>query len=1125
MAGDYSRDRFEPRKRFSGVLMQQGRVQLDSDWNEGVAIADRRWRAETLDVFGPCRVSEETPDAFKIGIDGAGALTIGRGRMYLDGHLAECFGAPPEAFDAVLEELRGTVPLPLATQPWFPGADELEVPAGRHLVFLDLWRREVTFLEDSEVVEQAVGVDTTTRWQTAWRVELLLDVGADITCETADADIPGWIERTRPSAGRLSSRPATASSDQGPCLIPPSEGYRGLENRLYRAEIHDGGAVGAATFTWSRHNGVIATAVTAMPALDTLRVVRTQRDPVLRFTSGDWVEVTDELRELAGLPGVMRQVATVHDGTNTITLTADLPAGEFPTDAQHLTDPLRHTRVRRWDQSGAVRDTDGSLLVDLDAPGASGVIPVPAAGTWVALEDGVEISFSTDAAVGNDLHSGDFWLIVTRTADRWVETLDTAPPRGIHHHFCRLAVVDHDGETFIGTPFDCRPKVPPVTGLGPGCCTVVVQVGDDIQAAIDSLPPSGGCVCLKTGTHLIDRPLAIASSNVVLKGESPQTVVRMKKGTRMLRARPQDPAGVISDLVIASVRFELLNKEQLDKPGLGVLELCRCERVRISDCWVELAQFDLLAAILCVEVDELTVERCHVERAAKGIWVARDSRAIAIRDCELLGSVEKDVEQALAGVRLQDVRGACRVERNHISGFLEGIVLNDDLSGKQPRSFARGSVIAGNTVERLGPDGEADPTRLFGIDVAAPLSVIRDNLLRSASPLYGGIRVVAPGCRVEDNVVESRLRDSKSGELPIGILVGTADDKVEVNSDRCTVRGNVLSGLQDAIWIDRSLESEVVDNRVERVKLRGARSAVYLTDTTRIRVAGNRVEGSSHGIYFNRGERSAVLDNHLQDGGYGFTAVSHGELRAAGNRVENMTGWGFGGAMLIGTTTIASSRFRSCGWVGPAMSVGLLFGLGESVVEGCEVVDTGVSADQKAVVQPAFGIAALLVFSCRVEGNHVGPSNLQTPRDPVAEDRALLLWGLLDVELDSGVFGGTAQILGNTLSGIGGSSLVELLELVISKTTLVRFERVIFSDNRCNHWFVKAPDNAGTVSLSGRSAIVVGNHVRSNIPEGVWSVRFNRVQGPFIGNHTTGGSDRSEVEQFPSPEKAFNLKS
>ena len=39
MPGDYSRRIFRNRKHYSGVLMQQGRVQLDADWNEQLDIS------------------------------------------------------------------------------------------------------------------------------------------------------------------------------------------------------------------------------------------------------------------------------------------------------------------------------------------------------------------------------------------------------------------------------------------------------------------------------------------------------------------------------------------------------------------------------------------------------------------------------------------------------------------------------------------------------------------------------------------------------------------------------------------------------------------------------------------------------------------------------------------------------------------------------------------------------------------------------------------------------------------------------------------------------------------------------------------------------------------------------
>ena len=66
MSGDYSRKRFNPENHYQGVLRQQGRVDLDADWNEYVDLQDRHWRAESIDVIGRCGVPSETPDGFKI---------------------------------------------------------------------------------------------------------------------------------------------------------------------------------------------------------------------------------------------------------------------------------------------------------------------------------------------------------------------------------------------------------------------------------------------------------------------------------------------------------------------------------------------------------------------------------------------------------------------------------------------------------------------------------------------------------------------------------------------------------------------------------------------------------------------------------------------------------------------------------------------------------------------------------------------------------------------------------------------------------------------------------------------------------------------------------------------------
>lgn len=56
MKGDFTRNTFNPRKHYRGVLMQQGRVQLDADWNENLDILLNRIETETIDVIGYCGV-------------------------------------------------------------------------------------------------------------------------------------------------------------------------------------------------------------------------------------------------------------------------------------------------------------------------------------------------------------------------------------------------------------------------------------------------------------------------------------------------------------------------------------------------------------------------------------------------------------------------------------------------------------------------------------------------------------------------------------------------------------------------------------------------------------------------------------------------------------------------------------------------------------------------------------------------------------------------------------------------------------------------------------------------------------------------------------------------------------
>src|SRR5262245_55273158 len=87
MYGDFSRLTFDPRKHFSGVLMQQGRVTTDADFNEQSSITLHYLRRLAADLIGPCG-GPEGADGFRI-TPAPPDLVIGAGRYYVDGVLCE----------------------------------------------------------------------------------------------------------------------------------------------------------------------------------------------------------------------------------------------------------------------------------------------------------------------------------------------------------------------------------------------------------------------------------------------------------------------------------------------------------------------------------------------------------------------------------------------------------------------------------------------------------------------------------------------------------------------------------------------------------------------------------------------------------------------------------------------------------------------------------------------------------------------------------------------------------------------------------------------------------------------------------------------------------------------------
>jgi Family of unknown function (DUF6519)/Periplasmic copper-binding protein (NosD) len=1129
MTTDISRKTYNPKNNYSGVIWEQGRVRLDAEDNEAGEIQDRRWRAETLDVVGPCGVPSETPDGFKIDIAN-NELTIGPGRIYVDGLLVENHGAGPGVFNPALAEDQGNGGVLFSDQPYRVEPAITLPGSGRYLVYLDVWQRDVTFLQDPALVEKAVGVDTTGRTQTVWQVRILDDkLGNDVFCQTPIAE---WTDKIQPSDIRLSSGQSTAVTTDNPCLIPPSGGYRGLENRTYRVEIHEDEENAGIFFKWSRNNGIVATSVTDIPDLKRLKVASLGKDSHLNFNDGEWVEILDNRHEFEGKSGIIRKINTVVPDEQEITLVEDLPATEFP--AQGFDE--RHTRVRRWDKAPTQVASDG-------------LIPLPAPDETVELEEGVQVTFHYPPNAV--IHAGDFWVFHTRTEGPSVEELVKAPPRGIHHHYCRLALVEWNGNQVTGIE-DCRDVFQPLTDLSSGCCTAVVFPGENIQAAIDSLPPEGGCVCLKTGLHEITEPIIISSSNISLNGESPGTRVVRSNGSNLLALTIEHDK--ISDISVSNIQFFYDNSTSNDPGSEALVILHNCNNTVIENCKISCAQPSFLG-VSVGKCRDFKLEHCEIHNVLIGLFVIQASWRLSLLNNLITVDGMGSGNPGEIGIFLMEANGPSYIRGNTILGFSVGISLNNTLLKGVPSSSANRSVIAENIITRKQANRVEGEQKIYAIDVAAWDCVIKNNKILYLTSAFGGINVTGSGCRVEDNHVEFRLESKQDNQKAVGIMIGfiPANQREGNTIDGGSVQGNIIKGPQFAIVGFRCSNIDICSNKIEGIEESKAFSGVFLINTNHMRISNNRIKHTELGLALSQGDGNSLCGNEVINGSIGVAVLNQTSLDFMYNRIEIMKFGGFLGFEMIDKIALTENRFISCGYDSPlpALGVGIAKVEGELSIVSCEISNTGFYQKKINSKQPAFGMMLGSILQCRIQGNLVTYTE-PTLMNPQQEHRALWLRGLRDFQplrvggvlttmamasvnftalppstLDPGDFGYSAQVLDNKFIGLGQTALIEFQQApTTSPNILERFECVFFNNNYCLHYNsklsnAKLGDASGTVTLAGRSIIVMGNHMKSINP--FHSVNFQRVplgKSVFLGNVTDGGT--SPKLDFPNLETEYN---
>ena len=1054
MGADLSRIRSNPLLDFAGVELKQGGVLLDADFNELVAVVDRRLRAAASDILGPATVSSTTPDAFKLTVV-AGALTIGKGRLYVDGLLAESHGlasdvAAKKRFGPLLAEPTFADLHTYATQPYLPSPPPLPT-GGTHLVYLDVWERELTHLHRPELVEPAVGVETSSRRQTVWQVRVLDADAGTASCSSPDEDFAGWTDLIAPSTGRLTTGTFDVPPASDPCELPPTGGYRGLENQTYRAEIHDAGAPGGtATFKWSRENASVGSRVASMVSATELELQSLGRDDVLRFASGDWVEVIDDRREFSQRCGEMRKI-TVNEAARRITFTPALPAEMLPATFPNADFPRDgNLRVLRWDQKHTVlRVGSGGatpVFADLDA-GSSGVIPVPAAGTTLILENGVTVSFASVGAKG--FRAGDHWVFAARTADASVELLQDAPPRGIHHHHARLGVWTIGS---AGDPTDCRHPWPP-KGEGHDCsCTECVTPQSHasgqltIQAAVDRLHDSGGTVCLGVGQYALREPVRLA-------------------GAHSIRIRGQGAA----TLVIASgTAFAITNGIALAIEDLAVLSVGQASAVTVH-----------------------TALGLSLQRLIVAVLGGNDGRSAAVSlSGAVIGTTLRDnLLIAPVGVLANEVgpnnptpvtlSALLRIEDNALWCERQAV----SLAGLSLHLMA--TRITGN--EMLGC--RIGAVTLLGLAAPGATMQVRANNLNISGP---GIAAGVDGLWIADNHLLAAAQGNSKTVNGAGIQLRTGLDPT--GADQCQVLANQIVGFDDAgILIAAPVKSLIVKlNIVQR--------------------CGNGIVSQGEAA----GGSVAIENNQLADIGavraatvpevVGIAVLRAESVAVVGNTVRRVGLLATQAVLRVGILSGAVQRLRVSGNdvmdIGPpgAFDNGFAAGvLVRSPYAQAEVAHNQIDRESTPLFQGGGRFVALWIDEPN-DNRPISRIGVLTTLRVDATTTLTLGAGRPIVNYTGGIDVTGAPVQRSANASVQGNAIGARGQLPAVQITALGDCQ--FADNRCE---LRGSGNKLAVTLESGATIVSSNRVRGG--EVSIAINGNTKNATVLGNITTGGID------------------
>jgi hypothetical protein len=908
---DISRFLIQPRKHYTGTRLQQGRVILDSDFNEEAQLDDEEQRRVLRDLIGP---TGSPDDGFSIALAAGDVLIpqpvayngnapvdvlpyrLNDGTLYVGG-----LRFVQEERD-ISGEVAGEI---VALQNEYLQMDATGAPLASQgqthsqFVYVHAWEQDVTPTEDEEFRERSLGgIDTSTRVRRMAQV-IVDDVDNDLDCFAAWGIVRDRIEMAtggtfdasgvelRSSARLRVTFEAGAALDAcSPCEPDDPGRYLRADNQAVRVML-----TSADRYVWGRDNAspVYRVRVAAPDAgevrISMLTPPRDEAHWPLRNTVVEflpWGALLDNGQKTADAPGEFLRVEAGYDpDSESFALTEADAAG---------LDAL----TREWDAAHPGRpqlpndnDPDGDYLymrVWHRLDDAADPVLLDVNGTHdLLLRLGLRPEFS---GTGNP---GDFWVVAVRpntpnVVVPWNLTqIGGVEPHGPRHYYAPLSLItfrppgpgEPDNAEVVQGIDDCRLRFRPLVDRD-GCCThsvgdSVTSFGDytSIQTAIDNLPTEGGKVCVLPGTY--SEEVVIDPDGITIEGCGAQTRISTPPG--------DSPADALFQVNASGVTLRDLELETSGQYGI---------RVNTEDETGGIASSDIMIERVRIDADQ----REAVGGNTRACIDVRRARNVTIRRCRLSmdGSLTDDSAVFVRGEQI--LVEACRIESVPDGGSSSSAWAGLQIGGESRgvtirRNLISGGVGHGITLGSLIWVSTVTTNTTFGAGTGLV------NLQDPCAPSFATVQPVevddvrfdptTAGDLEDIRIVDNRIEGMSANGISVLTLLPLDDD-----------------GESDLITTDRIsiLRNRIVNNVDQSSSLRGQSPVpkAKKLEPGEEEVFGKFVvsEVPPAGIVLVDGEFIDIRDNEIRDNGTGdpepvsgISIVYGNGVVIEGNRIQN----------------------------------------------------------------------------------------------------------------------------------------------------------------------------------------------------------------------------------------------